>query len=111
MSETLSLGEYQDKMKAWAAHNFPDAEPIDPLLGIGEEYGELLHAYLKRKQGIRGTPEEHTIAIQDALGDMTIYMLDFCNKHGFSLAACLLAAYTEIAGRDWRRFPKNGRTE
>lgn len=99
----------QHGLSEWAARNFPNAEPIDPLLGIGEEYGELLHAYLKRKQQIRGTWAEHSAAIEDALGDILIYMLDFCNKHGISMQACFDRAWNEIQSRDWIRFPANGR--
>ncbi len=82
-----------------------------PLIGAVEELGELCHAHLKNEQGIRGTPEEHRVAKQDAIGDTLIYLLDYCNKEGFCMQECLEIALAETSSRDWVRFPKNGKTE
>lgn len=62
----------------WGEANFGSTTPenvSDPALGFLEEIGELTHAILKKKQGIRGTPEEHDAAARDALGDMGIFLL------------------------------------
>ncbi len=82
-----------------------------PLIGACEEIGELCHAHLKNEQGVRGTPEEHRLAKQDAIGDTLIYLLDYCNKEGFCMEECLEMAIAETSSRDWIRFPKNGKTE
>lgn len=125
LEDQETLQSIQQRVKEWAAHNFPKAMPYQPLLGIAEEVGELVeadganpestgsllgtvaalgrlnHAHLKADQGIRGTPEEHAAKKMDAL----------CNKHGLDFFACVLMAWNEISGRDWQEFPKNGRTE
>ena len=62
----------------WGEANFGTTTPEnanDPALGFLEEIGELTHAILKKRQGIRGTPEEHDAAARDALGDMGIFLL------------------------------------
>ena len=60
----------------WVEHNFPgEPQPESSLFGVIEELGELAHAHLKQSQGIRG--EEHEAEAQDAIGDLTIYLLGF----------------------------------
>ncbi len=63
----------------WVARNFPPYEGQipgnDSILGVMEELGELAHAHLKAKQGIRGTQAEHDAAAKDAIGDITVYLL------------------------------------
>ncbi len=69
----------------WIAKNFPpgpdDIPGNNSILGCIEELGELAHAHLKRKQGIRGTPEEHDAAAKDAIGDITVYLLGVMSAH------------------------------
>lgn len=57
----------------------PGQQPWEPLMGIGEEVGELQHAHLKLQQGIRGTPAELEAKARDAVGDIIIYTAGFCN--------------------------------
>lgn len=64
-----------DQRDSWIEHNFPRQTPTDTILGVIEEYGELTHSYLKMKQEIRGTPEQHTEDMKDAIGDLTVYLL------------------------------------
>ena len=71
-----TLREIQTEQHDWSLRNFGPHGPDDPLDGLIEEFGELHHAVLKRRQGIRGTAEEHDAAERDALGDMCIYLLD-----------------------------------
>jgi NTP pyrophosphatase (non-canonical NTP hydrolase) len=90
-------------LEAWSAHNFPGRTSVQPLLGVVEEVGELSHAYLKRQQGIRGTAEEHTAAVEDAVADIVIFLADFCNAEGIDLEATVERVWdTEVKPRDWR---------
>lgn len=63
----------------WVARNFPavpgEIPGNDSILGCIEEQGELSHGYLKKKQGIRGTPAEHDAKMTDAIGDIVVYLL------------------------------------
>lgn len=75
----------QIEQAEWAQRNFGDRPATDPALGLIEEVGELAHAILKRSQGIRGTAEEHTAAIIDAIGDCAIYLCDYATRRGIVL--------------------------
>ena len=77
-----TLQEIQIEQRAWSLKNFGEHPSWHPLMGIMEELGELAHAFLKREQGIRGTREEHDAAIKDAIGDVMIYLMDFCSCEG-----------------------------
>lgn len=82
-----------------------------PLLGAGEELGELYHSYLKQWQGIRGTPQLHHEAMVDAVGDIAIYLIDFCNMRGIDFEQAIIDTWIIVGQRDWQKFPGNGVTE
>lgn len=70
----------------WSRENFGDQPARYPLLGIGEEIGELATSVLKRAQGI-DTADKYTdptevgaVAEKDAVGDITIYLADFTSR-------------------------------
>lgn len=68
----------------WVERNFPDSYKTDTLLGVIEELGELSHAHLKAKQGIRGSQKEHDEAAKDAIGDLVVYLLGVINYEGLT---------------------------
>lgn len=71
--------------------------------GVGEENGELMHSVLKRAQGIRLDEDEvGPEAEQDAVGDIIIYLADFCYRRGYDIADCVeMAWYGEVSEREW----------
>ena len=107
----MKLNEIQKETKEWTDYNFPNTPSYRPLLGVVEEVGELCHAHLKNEQGIRGTPEQWEAAKKDAVGDILVYLLDYCSRENLNIEECLELAWSEVKVRDWVKFPKNGRTE
>ena len=107
--DPASLRSMQEAVRRWNVHNFPLKEAHQPLLGIMEEGGELAHAHLKAEQNIRGTPEEHYAAKVDAIGDLMIYVLDYCNQCGIDAEQALQTAWNEIKDRDWIAYPRTGK--
>jgi NTP pyrophosphatase (non-canonical NTP hydrolase) len=107
-----TLRTVQDEHRAWQAHNFSaevsEDRARDALLGVTEEVGELAHAMLKLKQGIRGTPEEHRAAAKDAVGDTLIYLLDFCTRMDWDAQEILEETWAGVRQRDWKKYPKTG---
>ena len=117
----MDLSQLQAEVQRWALRNFPTTTSVQPLLGVGEEVGELAepisddprlgglivllgrmhHAFLKREQGIR-TNEDHNADIKDAVGDIVIYLAHFCALEGISLDDCVNRAWDEVKKRDWR---------
>jgi len=77
----------QMEVGEWAEENFGTEQPSSyPLLGAGEEIGELIHSVLKQKQGIRLDEEDvGTESEKDAVGDIGVYLLDFLYREGFAL--------------------------
>jgi len=105
----MNLYYLQREVGAWSQRNFGDQPAWCPLLGVVEEVGELSHSYLKRSQGIRGTDAEHLLAMEDAVGDIVIYLADFCNRMGFDMAELVATAWREVKERDWKASPADGR--
>jgi len=88
--------------------NFEDSQKHHPLLGIAEEVGELCHAFLKAEQGIRGTPEEHREAMIDAVGDIMVYLADFCNRNNINLEVATADTWDKVSFRDWKKNALTG---
>ncbi len=107
----MDLAQLQQEVATWSKHNFPYNEPHHPLLGLAEEVGELSHAHLKMEQGIRGTESEHMNAKYDAVGDIIIYLADYCFRNGIKLNLAVIQAWDEVKNRDWIKYPRNGRSE
>lgn len=86
----------------------PGVPSWHPLLGISEEVGELHHVYLKREQNIRGTAREHKADMIDAVGDILIYLSDFCTKEGICLQTALEITWAKVSARDWQKDKEKG---
>lgn len=107
----LDLDDLQAEVFAWQTKNFGEQPSENSLLGTVEEVGELCHAVLKQRQGIRGTAEEHVAAAKDSIGDLMIFLLNYCSARGWSLARIVHETWSEVSERDWIKFPKDGLTE
>jgi len=103
----LTLHSLQEQQKPWVKHNFGERPTVWPLLGLVEELGELCHAVLKDWQGIR-TNEDHTAAAKDAIGDLVIFLSDYCSSRCFDLQQIVEDTWAKVQKRDWKADPKNG---
>lgn len=96
---SLTFAEFQGQVGEWSRRNFPANTPDDPFEGMVEEVGELAHARLKARQGIRGTPEEHLAKEKDAIGDVAVFLADWAERRGLNLGRGLRDAfYPEFEG-------------
>ena len=103
----MTLETLQALVREWTDHNFPYATSTEPLVGMMEELGEVSHAWLKLKQGIR-TDQNHDLALKDGIGDMLIYMAHFCSLQGITLEECFQLAWDTVSKRDWIERPESG---
>lgn len=97
------LDSLQRQVGEWSVENFGDQPATYPLLGVGEELGELHHAVLKDLQGIREDEEGvgHEAEL-DAVGDIIVYLADFCHRRGLHLGDAVDTAwYGEVVEREW----------
>ena len=105
----MNLKQLQDEQRPWVKHNFGDRPAWQPLLGIVEEVGELCHAHLKHAQGIR-TTEDHQAAKVDAVGDIVVYLADYCTAEGIDLQRAVSVVWASVKLRDWVADPEHGDT-
>lgn len=73
------------------------------LLGVGEEAGELMHAHLKGEQNIRHTPDEIIKMKKDAIGDIVIFLCNYCDSQNLELSDCVKTAWDEVKNRNWSK--------
>lgn len=108
----MDLSKLQAEHVLWHDQNFfypaQAGAAENSLIGVMEELGELAHANLKRRQGIRGTEADHIEAEKDAIGDVIIYLSGYCSSRGFSLAECVEHAWNEVKNRDWTKNKVDG---
>jgi NTP pyrophosphatase (non-canonical NTP hydrolase) len=111
-----SLAQMQEEQRPWVKHNF-NPQSCDvcgrsddhyPFLGLVEELGELAHAVLKAAQKIRGSEEKHREEAEDAVGDLVIYLADFCSRHDIDLQDSVRKTWEKVKQRDWKKNPENG---
>lgn len=95
------LDVLQAEIAHWELRNFGGQPAVNPLLGVVEEVGELCHGHLKMAQGIRGTHEVHEAAIDDAVGDIIIYLFNYCSRTNRKVSTCLAKAWDQVQRRDW----------
>ena len=105
----MDFEDLQAAVRPWAQHNFGDVPSWQPLLGAVEELGELAHAHLKRAQGIRGTTAQHRAKQIDAVGDIIIYLADYCNRESIDMAAAVESTWQGVRERDWKANPETGK--
>lgn len=119
----------QERVAEWVSRNFGSQPAHRPLLGSLEEIGELAdssllliipllkmlvsggklaHAQLKKEQGIRKGEERFKSDAADAVGDIVIYLADYCDKSGLSLQDCVERTWTTVRERDWTKRPETG---
>jgi len=164
MTKYSDLSELQEEVGSWSRANFGDQDPTNPLIGAGEEVGELagavidshgsggrrldtlymmyhqsqvLRSVLKNDQGIRQDEDrvskeaesehvrymrwagssvvnqygeglkEPTLQIDtqdqmDAVGDIIVYLADYCERNDIDMAECVELAWNgEVKDREW----------
>jgi len=103
----VTLRQLQREQADWSVKNFGLHDGWEPLLGVAEEVGELCHAHLKAHQGIR-TDENHKMAKVDAVGDILVYLADYCTQEGIDLEQAVSETWRKVQQRDWKRDPVSG---
>lgn len=103
-SGPLTFGELQQKQISWARQNFGEPTVERSIYGIAEEFGELCHAQLKGEQGIR-TNEDHVADAKDAVGDLVIFVAQYCSVRGFDFQDCVEKAWAIVRQRDYKKNP------
>ena len=122
-----TIREIQAEQRIWSDNNFGTDRPAyRALLGVAEELGELAdteaspdhiaalvgalgrlaHSHLKEEQRIRGEDAEHFENAKDAIGDIVIFLLDYCNCRGLQLDFIVDRIWAEVSQREWNEKGK-----
>lgn len=104
----MDLDKVQNEVWTWKCINFPQSSAVEQFLGVVEEVGEASHAILKKSQGIRGSEEKHQEDLRDAIGDIMIYLLNFCSANGWSLSQVIEETWDVVKRRDWVKNTEDG---
>lgn len=113
----VDIENIQGEAFRWSERNKLKQDDVLMFLGVVEEVGELAHFMLKERQGIRegsdgagkhASTEAHQM---DAVGDIAIFLIQFCSMKGWSFGRILADTWEQVSKRDFVRFPKNGLTE
>ncbi len=107
MVHSFTFHQLQVEVREWSTRNFGVNPALWKFLGIVEEVGELAHAELKMLQGIR-TNEDHEAKGKDAVGDMLVYLADFCSRRGWDLQEIIEQVWHRVSQRDWKKDPVRG---
>lgn len=110
LAGVFDLNEYQRKVTDWSRRNFGEHYQTGyrNLLGVMEELGELSHSHLKQEQQIRMN-EDHEAKKRDAIGDMLVFLLNYCDSQNYLLSEILKEVWDEIKARDWTKNKNDGK--
>lgn len=103
----MSLRQKQEEVLEWSTRNFGEVPNtqipvrISSFLGMVEEMGEMAHAILKMSEGIRGSTAVHEAKMKDAIGDIIVFLLDFCGRNGLDAQNILHVVWERVKRRDF----------
>lgn len=97
-----TIGMYQQEIKKWVDHNFPDEDLVCTVGGLVEEVGEAFRAIVKMRQGIRGTEEEWMAELYKELGDIFIKLCDISSYYKWELQDVIEDRWNVVKLRDWQ---------
>jgi NTP pyrophosphatase (non-canonical NTP hydrolase) len=108
--EKFDILVFQKWVVEWNKKNFGEhyGTGYRLLLGCMEELGELSHAHLKGEQGIRHTPEEILHLKKDAIGDIVVFLLNYCDSQNIDILECLQIVWDTLKQRDWKNSTLSG---
>lgn len=102
--QTEGFKRLQAEQSEWWLRNFGPQEKDSDLLqflGVVEEVGEMAHAILKQRQGIRGTADANEAKLIDAVGDLTVFLASFCSMRQLDWGSIVWKVWEEVRKRDW----------
>lgn len=108
---TTALAMFQLDHKEWSTYNFPPEKRTDEMMrdGMLEELGELAHARLKFKQGIRGmTEEKYEELSKDCIADLFVFMVAYSTARGWDFGQLVAEVWERVRTRDWKSNPSTG---
>jgi NTP pyrophosphatase (non-canonical NTP hydrolase) len=101
MENWQGLDNLQTQVLLWEKENFPDSHEWEFALGTCEEAGELAQCVLKLHRKMRES-EFNEARLQDAIGDIVIYLFGICGKRNWKLSEILEVTSEKVLSRKWK---------
>ena len=79
-------------------NDYGPKEGTDSIFGLAEEVGELASAHI----------ESNEEKIVDSVGDIEIYLADYCNKKEINLEKTTDETWRQVKQRNWNKNKENG---
>ena len=91
----MNFSRFQHDLEEWLNHNFPNTTSDQQLKGVMEEVKELLEA----EQVFLNNPpsKENKQRVDDAVGDIIVYLCNYCNMKRIDFAKCVGSSVREQA--------------
>lgn len=70
--------------------------------------GRLSHAYLKKAQGIRGTPEQHDEMMKECLVGILVIVRELTSTLGSNFEDTVRKTWEQVRQRDWKKNAQTG---
>lgn len=80
------------------------------ILNLMIQVGRISHAHLKHAQKIR-VSENHIENAKKFVGEALFVIEELCMNIGYSYYNVVSKTWNDVKTRDWKKFPKNGKTE
>ena len=111
----ISMGEVDGmsvvKQPAWDAKDLDEGHKWDSwrklLLLMMETVGQVNHHHLKLEQGIRGSKEEHHLAIKGLLVTFTSQLRTASSILCIDFYELVESVWAEVKKRDWKKDPNH----
>lgn len=98
-----TLSQFQDEVSM-------GADTLDdPVLRLTAAIGDLAHARLKMRQGIRAATAIQLAAERGAVGRIAIWLSVLCSREGLDYGVAVDQTWAEVSKRDWVANPETGR--
>ena len=123
----VSMVALQVELNAWACKNFGAQPNHRNVLGMGEEMGELMEAFLaimpsmgrlmraqlKHEQGIRDMKDRdaYKAKMADAIADIMVFAMNACTAMRLDFGTLLSETIQEVVKRDWKKNPNTADVE
>lgn len=78
------------------------------FLGAMEELGEMAEMLLSRLDEPIDGDNKRAQKVKDGVGDLQVYLLDFCASNGLDAEDCLNTAWAKVSQRDWKKDKLKG---
>ncbi len=102
--DVINMSALQVELFRWQQKNFNGSTLEHCCMGAAEEVGELCHAVLKHRQGIRGMDDKDAFknAAGDAIADTAVFLIQAATILRLDFGELLAETASKVMERNWK---------